>query len=165
MYFINQKSNTMKYLVSNKFKKPGWALLTIGIILGVIHSLNEYESNFLTTNVISLFHFDTFLSTENGILKIIENSIVDELITICIIVGGLLVCFSKEKIEDEFISKVRLDALAWAILVNYAILLFANVFIYDIRYFHVLVYNMFTPLIIFILRFNYLVYKKTGHEK
>ncbi len=157
----------MKYLLSNKFKKLGWILFTIGIILGIIHSINEYESNLLTTKVISLFHSDIIssMSNKNGIISSIENSIVDELITILIIIGGLLVCFSKEKIEDEFISKVRLDSLAWAIMANYSILLFATIFIYEIRYFHVLTYNMFTPLIIFILRFNYVVYKKASHEE
>ncbi len=155
----------MKYLVSNKFKKPGWMLFCIGVILGIIHSTNGYESKALTTKVLSLLHYDTFLSQENSILRLIENSIVDELITIMIVIGGLLICLSKEKIEDEFITKIRLDSLVWAILVNYSILLFATIFIYDIRYFHVLVYNVFTPLLMFIIRFNYMVYKKSNHEE
>jgi len=155
----------MKYLVSNKFKKPGWLLFVTGITLGIIHSVNDYESNLLITKTVSLFHYETIFPNENGIFRIIENSIIDELITIIIIVGGLLISFSKEKIEDEFISKVRLDSLVWAILVNYVILLFTTVFIYDIRYFHAVIYNMFTPLIIFILRFNYVVYKKSNHEE
>ncbi|MFD2562050.1 hypothetical protein [Aquimarina rubra] len=155
----------MKYLLSNKFKRPGWALLFTGIISGILLSFNDYESNLIKTKVISLFHYDSFFKENNGFLRIIENSILDEIIVILIIIGGLLVSFSKEKIEDEFISKTRLDSLGWAVVVNYSILLFATIFIYDIRYMHVLIYNMFTPLMIFILRFNYVVYKKPDHEE
>ncbi|MDH7446607.1 hypothetical protein [Aquimarina sp. 2201CG14-23] len=155
----------MKYLLSNKFKKPGWVLFIIGIIFGIILLIKDLESNFIETKVISLFHNGAFSKTNNGIISIITNDIVDELITIIIIIGGLMVSFSKEKIEDEFISKIRLDSLTWAILVNYGILLFATIFIYDMQYFNVLIYNMFTPILIFILRFNYVVYKKPNHEE
>ena len=155
----------MKYLLPNKFKKPGWILFISGIILGIIHSINGYESNLLKIDVISLLHYESIFPNDNGFVRIIENSIVDELITLLAIIGGLLISFSREKIEDEFISKIRLDSLVWAFLVNYGVLLFTTIFIYDLRYFHVLVYNMFTPLIIFILRFNYVVYKKSRYEE
>ncbi|WP_299439404.1 hypothetical protein [uncultured Aquimarina sp.] len=155
----------MKYLLQNKFKKPGWVLFITGIVSGVLLTINDYESNLIKTKVISLFHYDSFLKENNGFLRIIENNILDEIIVIVIIIGGLLVSFSKEKIEDEFISKTRLDSLVWAVIVNYIILLFATLFIYDIRYIHVLIYNMFTPLLIFILRFNYVIYKKSNHEE
>jgi len=151
----------MKYLLSNKFKKPGWILFIIGIVSGIIHAINDYESRLFTTKVISLFNSKLLDSENNDLVTFVENSIVDELIVITIIIGGLLISFSKEKIEDEFISKMRLDSLVWAILVNYSILLFATVFIYDMRYLHILIYNMFTPLIIFIIRFNYVVYKNS----
>jgi hypothetical protein len=155
----------MKYLLSNKFKKPGWALFIIGIILGILHAINDYESDIFTVNVISLFHNDSIFSENNGSISIIKNSIVDELISIMIIVGGLLVGFSKEKIEDEFISRIRLNSLKWAILVNYGVLLFANIFLYHNNFLNIMIYNMYTPLLIFILRFNYVVYKKAGHEE
>ncbi len=155
----------MKYLLSNKFKKPGWVLLIIGITLGILHAINNYESDVFRVNVISLFHNDTIFSENNGFISIIKDSIIDELISIMIIVGGLLVGFSKEKIEDEFIARIRLNSLKWAILVNYGVLLFATLFLYHNNFLNIMIYNMFTPLLIFILRFNYVVYKKTSHEE
>jgi len=151
----------MKYLLSNKFKKPGWILLILGSIAGIYLQTKDFESIFLKTKVLSLFHDDSLSKDNNGIFRIIENYIIDELVVISIIIGGLLIGFSKEKIEDEFITKTRLDSLAWAIIVNYSILLFLTIFIYDIKYLHVLIYNMFTPLLIFIIRFNYVIYKKS----
>lgn len=155
----------MKYLLSNKFKKPGWVLLIIGITLGILHAINNYEYDVFRVNVISLFHNDTIFSENNGFISIIKDSIIDELISIMIIVGGLLVGFSKEKIEDEFIARIRLNSLKWAILVNYGVLLFATLFLYHNNFLNIMIYNMFTPLLIFILRFNYVVYKKTSHEE
>jgi len=155
----------MNYLLSNKFKKPGWILFSFGIMLGIIHVFNNYESDFLTTKVISLFHNDIIVSENNGLLSVINNSVIDELLSLMIITGGLMVGFSKEKIEDEFISKIRLSSLKWAILINYGILLFATLFFYHTNFMNVMIYNMFTPLIIFIVRFNYIIYKKVGHEE
>ncbi|MFD2917176.1 hypothetical protein [Psychroserpens luteus] len=147
------KSN---YLLSNKFKVPGWILLSLGIISGIFLSITGFESDLLEMNVFSIYSDNDAFSSSGGFFKIIENSIVDEIIALAIIIGGLLVGFSKEKIEDEFIYKIRTDSLVWAIVFNYIILMFAIVFIYEFTFFDVLVYNMFTPLLFFIIRFNFL---------
>ena len=147
------KSN---YLLSNKFKVPGWILLSLGIISGIFLSITGFESDLLEMNVFSIYSDNDVFSSSGGFFKIIENSIVDEIIALAIIIGGLLVGFSKEKIEDEFIYKIRTDSLVWAIVFNYIILMFAIVFIYEFTFFDVLVYNMFTPLLFFIFRFNFL---------
>lgn len=155
------KSN---YLLSNKYKPVGWILFILGICFGVLLFLNEYEGNYFSMKVISIYN-DPFLGSDKGFFKLIENDIADELISIAIIIGGLLVGFSKEKIEDEFIYKLRKDSLVWAILVNYSILLLAVLFVYDFTFFDVLVFNMFTPLVFFVLRFNFLKLKTQSHEE
>ena len=72
---------------------------------------------------------------------------------------AMFVGFSKEKREDEFIAKLRLSSLLWAVWVNYVLLLFAFLFVYGTSFLTVMIYNMFTVLIIFIVRFNYILYK------
>ena len=69
--------------------------------------------------------------------------------------------FSKEKNEDEFITEIRLSSLLWAVCVSYTLLLVAFLFVYGSPFFEVMIYNMFTVLIIFIVRFNYILYKNT----
>ncbi|WP_339916469.1 hypothetical protein [Yeosuana marina] len=154
------------YLLPNKYKTLGWILFIVGIISGIIFAFGGYETNLLNTKVLSIY--DGLNITVDGKLSIFniqKNSIIDELITIAIIIGGLIVGFSKEKVEDEFIYKLRKDSLVWAIIVNYAVLLFITLFIYDLAYFHVLVFNMFTPLIFFIIRFNFLKLKSRSDEE
>ncbi|MGB3922738.1 MAG: hypothetical protein WBL00_02275, partial [Bacteroidales bacterium] len=88
-----------------------------------------------------------------------ENNVLDEISSILLIIGALLIAFSKEKTEDEFISKIRLESLVWATYINYAILIFAIIFIYDMTFLWVLVFNMFTLLVFFLIRFNWALYK------
>jgi hypothetical protein len=155
------KSN---YLLPTKYKPFGWILFIIGLIGGIFMYITEYESDVFTVNVLSIYS-ESFFGKEKGFFKIIENSILDELIASAIIIGGLLVGFSKEKVEDEFIYKLRKDSLVWAIIFNYTVLIFTIIFIYDMPFFDVLVFNMFTPLIFFIFRFNFLKLKSNSNEE
>jgi len=70
-----------------------------------------------------------------------------------------MIIFSKEKIEDEFINTIRLNALQWAVFTNYLCLLLAIIFVYGIPFFNIMVYNMFTVILIYIPRFYYLLWK------
>ena len=151
------------YLLPHRFKIPGWILFILGITTGIVLLFNDYGDDALPFKVFTIYN-DPILDGSNGFFKIIENSILDELVSIAIIVGGLLLGFSREKVEDEYIYKLRKDSLAWAIVFNYLVLLFAIIFIYDFTFFHVLVFNMFTPLVFFIFRFNFLKFKATNHD-
>ncbi|HEY5326798.1 MAG TPA: hypothetical protein VIJ27_07345 [Mucilaginibacter sp.] len=81
-------------------------------------------------------------------------------ITILLIIFGLLlVAFSKEKIEDEQISQLRLDSLQWAVYLNYGLFIICVLFIYGIHFIPVLIFNIITPLIFFIIRFRWKIYQ------
>ena len=163
----NFKRTIMKtnYLLPHKYKIFGWILFIIGIIYGLIIAYSGYEYEPIQMKVLSIFN-EGFLGSSNlQLFKVIETGISSELASIAIIIGGLIVGFSKEKIEDEFIYKLRKDSLVWAIIFNYFVLILTIVFIYDLTFFHVLVYNMFTPLLFFIIRFNFLKLKSRSHEK
>jgi len=98
-------------------------------------------------------------SRGNNSFYFIEHNITDELICISIIVGAILVTCSKEKNEDEFITKIRLESLIGAMYINYAIMLLCIIFIYGLPFLNIMLYNMFALLIIFLIRFNYVLYK------
>ena len=152
------------YLLPNKFKKLGWVLFSLGVLGGVLMYVTDFEpTEMLKIKVLSIY--DDQIFKESGFFKIRENGILDELISICIIVGSFLVGFTKEKIEDEFIYKLRKDSLVWALVVNYSILLFAILFVYDMTFLHVLMFNMFTTLIFFVIRFTVLKSKYLRHEE
>ena len=154
------------YLFPNHFKKIGWLLFIPGILLGIVYLI--YQSD------ISLFDIKVFAIAEKVIFNdadfftISENNVLDEISSILLIIGALLIAFSKEKTEDEFISKIRLESLVWATYINYAILILAIIFVYDMTFFWVLVFNMFTLLVFFLIRFNWALYKsknQIGNEE
>jgi len=147
----------VNHLFPNKYKKIGWLVLIPSTIIGLITLILEYEPNFLDFNVPAIF-IDEFFG-EKQFLGIVNNNILNEIFGVLIIISSLLVAFSKEKSEDEYISKIRLESLVWAVYINYGILLFSFLFIFDLTFLWVMIFNMFTILIFFIIRFNWQISK------
>jgi hypothetical protein len=96
-----------------------------------------------------------------------RNNLLDEFLSILAIITGVIYAFSKEKIEDEYVDKIRKDALIISIYVNYAIYILATVLIYDLMFLQVLMLNVFSTLIVFIIIFNWKKYqlKKISNEE
>lgn len=147
------------YLFPNRFKKLGWLLFIPSLIGAILFSIYEPEFEFLNLKTFAIFNDDFF--TNKKFFYLIENKLIDEILGAFIIIGGILVAFSKEKIEDEMVTKIRLESLVWATYVNYAILLLCIVFIYGMPFLSVMMYNMFTVLFFFILRFYWMIYKSS----
>jgi len=83
--------------------------------------------------------------------------------TLMVLIGLFLIAFSKEKIEDEQIVQLRLASLRWAIYLNYGILLCSLVFTNDSK--HILSLNIWLPLLFFILRFQWVLYRLNRSAK
>jgi len=77
--------------------------------------------------------------------------------TLAMAIGLFLVAFAKEKMEDEQISQLRLDSLQWAIYLNYILLTVTLIFSSDKE--HILLLNLWVPLIFFIIRFRWVIYR------
>lgn len=146
-----------KYLLPSRFKKIGWFLLLPCLALGVPTVINEWSPRFLEFDVFALF-IDGF-PNDKRLFGFIQNNVLNELLGILIIISGLIVAFSRESDEDELISKMRLESLVWTIYWNYGILILALLFVYDFSFYWVMMFNMFTPLLLFIARFNWVVRK------
>jgi len=140
------------YLLPNRFKKIGWFLFIPGIILGILYLIYEPQPEFLNATVFaiaeSLFEF-----------SFIKNNVYDEITALLIIIGAIFIAFSREKSEDEYISRIRLDSLVWATYVNYIVVILAIIFVYDFGFYWVILLNMFTILIFFIIRYNWALLK------
>ena len=147
----------LNYLFPNKYKKIGWLILIPSAIIGLTTLISEYEPSFLDFNVPAIFIDELF--GDKHFIGIVNNNVLNEILGVLIILSLLLVAFSKEKSEDEYISKIRLDSLVWAVYLNYAILLISFLFIFDLSFLWVMIFNMFTILLFFIIRFNWQISK------
>ena len=147
-----------RFLFSHSFKPFGWLLFSTGTILGIVLLINDLNYPNWETMVFPLIGQKNDLFS-NLAFEWNINNIADEIASILIIIGGILVAFSKTKDEDEYISKIRMESLIWATYVNYLVLILAILFVFDLSFLSVLIYNMFTILLFFMLRFHFILYK------
>ncbi len=88
-----------------------------------------------------------------------NTNFTDEIAAVGTILSFMLIAFSKEKVEDEAIQFFRLASLQWAVIVNYVVLIICILTFYGGGFFSVMTYNMFTILIIFIIRFRFVLFQ------
>lgn len=148
------KSN---YLLPHFLKKVGWIAFVPSLALGLLVLYANFE-------------IPGFEASGVGFHILGKNNLTDELAAICVMASLFLIAFTEEKVEDEWVMKVRLDSLQWAVYVNYGLLAVAILFVYESKFFDVMVYNMFTILVFFTLRFNYMLHfafnpKRKSHAK
>jgi hypothetical protein len=124
-----------KWLFDRSVKKWGWIVFLPSFILGVAH-----------------LHFDFILeplAILNDASIYDSENFTDEVAAIGVIVGLFLIGFSKVKEEDEMIFAIRSNALQVGMYINYLMILISIILIYDHFFFTVMIYNMFTPLLVY----------------
>jgi hypothetical protein len=146
-----------RLLLPNRFKRAGWFILIPATIAGILVSITGYEPDWLNASAFAFINDD--LAGKSHPFSFISVNLTNTLVGVLFIVGAFFVGCSKEKEEDEFIARLRLSSLLWAVWVNYVLLLLAFLFVYGTPFLTVMIYNMFTVMIIFIARFNYILYK------
>lgn len=147
----------MNYLFDNKYKKISGLVFYLTSIIGFYLLITDIIFNLFTLNVYSLFSESFSDLTYGG--GWIENGLGDEIFTTIIIISGLINSFCKEKIEDELISKIRLESLTMSLFISYGLVIISTFLIYNLYYMYVLVFNLFIILILFNLIFSYRLYK------
>lgn len=108
------------------FKKWGWLVLAVGVAFGIYAMVADYGS-----------------------------SLVNNIAIIGTISGAILATCSREKIEDEMVRQLRLNSLLVALYISYAVLIVCSLFVYGLDFLYVMIYNMFTILLIFMVVFRY----------
>ena len=148
----------MNYLFNYKYKKiSGWIFYLL-IPVGLFLLLTERIQDIFVVNVFSIFSYEWIGSERTG-FGWIENGLGDEIFTLLIIVSGLINSFSKEKIEDELISKIRLESLSLSLFISFGLIIVSTFLVYNITYMYVLVFNLFLILFLFNLLFKFRLFK------
>lgn len=113
---------------------------------------------FFEVTVPNLFRLDTgFLGNDRSFW--ITNNILDEVLIFVVTISGLVTSFSAESVEDEYIANMRYNALVWSLFVNSGLLLLATAFIYGTAYFSAMGFFMVSILLLFNLKFRYMLYR------
>ncbi|WP_138992026.1 hypothetical protein [Larkinella sp. C7] len=153
------------WLFPNRYRLMGWILFVPSAILGLATMYGEFSIDFLTITIPESIPGSNLFSQLIWWLADGSNfniggkpfttiNLTNELAAIGVIIGLLFVAFSKEKVEDEMISRLRLESLQWAVYVNYIVLGALIILVHGGLFLNVMIYNMFTVLLMFIIRFR-----------
>ena len=148
----------MNYLFNNKFKKiSGW-IFYLSIPIGLFLLLTERIFDIIVVKVFSIFSYE-MMGKEGLGFGWIENGFGDEIFTFIIIFSGIVNSFSKEKIEDELISKIRMESLILSLFISYGLIIISTFLVYHITYMYVLIFNLYLIIFLFNLIFKYRLFK------
>ena len=124
-------------LFPHSFQKWGWCIFAVGVIFGIYALVTDYATGYLVNNI-------AIIGT---------------------VLGAMLSTCSQEKIEDEMVRQIRLNSLIVALYVNYAVLIVCSLLVYDLDFLLVMMYNMFTILLIFMVVFRYRMWRLNKEMK
>jgi len=83
-----------------------------------------------------------------------------DIVALLTLAGLIFIAFSKEKIEDEHISLIRLESLQWAVYLNYFMLALSVILTNNImQLMHIIQTGVWAPLIFFIIRFRWKIWQ------
>lgn len=143
-------------LLPYSFKKIGWALFIPTALFGVLMAVDGFNG------------FPSFLLPGNPVSNSTRDAVSNNIVLIGVLVGALLVTCSREKIEDEMIARIRLNALLTALYINIAAAVIASLTLYDFDYLYVMVVNMVSLPILFLIIERVLLWrlrKEASHEE
>lgn len=156
-------------LFNHSWKWPATVIFYGSLLVGVYSiSFENQLDEVWKVPVYSIFGNETgLMGTGLGKKGWTETGLFNEILTVVIVVSGFIASFSREKVEDELTSKIRLESLSVAILVNYALVLVSNFFIFDFAYLNTLIVFLFAPLVMFnvIFQVRLFNYYKLEDEK
>lgn len=154
------------FLFPNAFKIPALTVFILSIILLILQA----DETFSPTLDITVFAVSKtgILSGDNNVsFGWITDDIYGESVDILFIISGLVLAFSKQKVEDEMIAGLRLKSLVRTTFLIYILLIFSIIFLYGMSFLPVVMFFFYAFLIFFNLSFyiNLYIHNKTFSDE
>lgn len=137
-------------LLPHRFRTIGWWILIPTALLGILmcfDGFNGFPSYLLPANETGTCY--RMLTSETA------TRLFNNIALIGTLVGTLLVACSRERVEDELTTALRLDALLLALYLNTVLVILAALWVYDFDFLYVMCYNLFTLPVLFLLLFRW----------
>jgi hypothetical protein len=125
---------------------PGIILTSAGVLLAVLFTWFDFRLKIPVFAVYSAF-------LETKMFVVFRTNFSDELTLLTLLTGLALIAFSKEKTEMEGFDLIRMKAIFRAAMVNTAFLFLSLLFIYGSGFMAVLVVNLFSFFVFYLLFF------------
>jgi len=137
-----------KLLLPYSWKFAGIVLTLSGIGSAILYLWFDFRFSLPVFAV-----YSSFLETK--LFTSFSTNFADELILLLLISGLSLIVFSKDKNESEGLDTFRFKALTKALMVNIIFLLFSILFVYGSGFLAILVTNMISFHIFYLIFFYY----------
>lgn len=143
-------------LLPHRCRKAGWILFIPGLILSILRFYYGIKPTFLEMKVFAIY--SSFLVTNK--FKFITNNMAEEIAGLLVITGLFLISLSKEKNDKEDLigqnnlMMIRLRSLIQAMFVNYILIFLSILFIFGFGFITVLILNLISLLIFYIIIFK-----------
>lgn len=158
-----------KLLLPNRYKRLGWIIfvpcliLTILSILQISPALSFFDGEHILSKWTTLV-----VSEQSSLAKALDgqsNDLAGEILMTLTALGFFFVAFSRERTDDEWIMRVRLESLLWGFYIHLAGFLVAAWLSYSLAFYVFLSWNMLTAPLVFLARFHWIVYVKPYLEE
>jgi len=144
-------------MLPHRYKIAGGLLIVAGLIMAAFYFTSAFRFEMPVLAIISSY-------AETKFFTFFKTNFADELILFSLLSGFFMVAFSKEKNEKEYFTALRFKALTLTAIINSAILLFSILFIYGGGFMGVVIMNIYTPFIIYIITFHVLKSNLRDHK-
>ena len=144
-----------QFLLPTRFKKLGLCLLVPFVIMAVLECFgSETLTPYIYWRLPLPAIYDGFIG-EGEWFSIVKESVYNEIWIIGLLLSLTFIALAKEKDEDEMISKIRLESMAWALWVTMVLFALETLWVFGFAYMESSFLTLFIYLIIFIVKFNY----------
>ena len=124
-------------------RKIGWGLFIPAALLGVLMLFDGLNG------------FPSFLLPGAAEAGETLDAVCNNTVIVGLLAGTLLIACSRERIEDEGIGRIRLNALLAALYANCAAVAAAALVTYGAEFLDIMIYNLFTLPLLFLLIFRW----------
>ncbi|GAB6983180.1 hypothetical protein [Prevotella dentasini] len=158
------------YLLPHIFRKIGWTVFVpslVVVLLLITDSVEWLQDDLLVLPTFHLTSSGHFFGSGVDAFRFGKEEMGYELMTCLALASAYMICFSREKVEDEFVEHLRMHSLLWALKMNTVLFMVFTWFCFGVGYMIMVVLSMFSIFFFFHFRFLYELHKmrRNGHEE
>ena len=143
----------MKFpFIPHSWRWPAWPVLAGGLALGFLWGFARYKPDYLNIPVFAVY--SSYL--KKVVFGMTQTNLADELAFIFTLAGLLWLVCSRETKEGPETDTLRYKALVYSVLINSGFLLFSALFIFGIGFIHVMIVNLFSQVVFYLVIFRIL---------
>lgn len=143
-------------LLPNSYKRWGWLILIPSMIVGLVCLFNGKISYEVELPVL----YNSGFMDDPGFFVKTHVDVVTNGVGLLVIIGAVLVGFSREKEEDEYLQQLRLRAVFWSLIVSYTIFFVLMLTVFGLQFFNLMIILLYFPILIYIFLFNFYLYNE-----